>query len=54
MTEQESAANARKHLIDLGRSVLMVLPIALVAVIVTLALISPSVGNIFSNIVNQL
>ncbi len=43
-----------KSTFDVMKSILFIAPLALVLVVVTLALIGPSVGNIFSNIVNSL
>jgi hypothetical protein len=54
MSEQETQQPTKKQFIDLVKSALIAVPLALVLVIITLAMLGPSVGNIFSNIVNQL
>ena len=43
-----------KYTFYVMKSILFIAPLALVLVVVTLSLIGPSVGNIFSNIVNSL
>jgi hypothetical protein len=59
--EPSENRSAAKQAIDIGKatfevmkSILFIAPLALVLVVVTLALIGPSVGNIFSNIVSAL
>jgi hypothetical protein len=48
------AIDIGKYTFYVMKSILFIAPVALVLVVVTLALIGPSVGNIFSNIVNAL
>ena len=43
-----------KYTFYVMKSILFIAPLALVLVVVTLALTGPSIGNIFSNIVNAL
>jgi hypothetical protein len=54
LTFPQYVAAVFKSTFSMLRSILIILPVAVVVILVALALMGPAVGNVFSNIVNSL